>query len=302
VASSAYLNALDYAKERKQGPNFRNWKDPTKPRVAIIEHPDVRRMLLDLKSHVEGIRMLIVKLAMHQDRAKQLQGSNDEQAAYHKGQVELLTPLVKAYASDESFRLCAEAIQVFGGAGYLKDHPVEQYCRDAKIFSIYEGTNHIQAMDLVGRKMGQAGGAHFQQFMGDVTEFIEKHRTHAVYGPAVETLGRGQEALVQAAMGFLGWSQDPEKFHLIPLSANRFLKMMSELAVGWLLLDAAILAENQAKSLSEKHPDRSFYEGKKYSALWFARNVLPHVEHGARLLTLEDASPLEIPDAAFASE
>jgi 3-(methylthio)propanoyl-CoA dehydrogenase len=302
VASSAYLNALDYAKERKQGPNYKNWKDATKPRVSIIEHPDVRRMLLDMKAHVEGLRMLLVKLTMHLDKARLLAGSDDEQSAYHKGQVELLTPLVKAYGADEAFRICGEAMQVFGGAGYLKDHPVEQYTRDAKILSIYEGTNHIQAMDLVGRKMGQAGGAHFQQFMADVTTFVETHREHAVFGPAVQTLGRSQDAVTQAAMGFLGWSQEADKFHLIPLGANNFLKIMSELAVGWLLLDAAIIAENNSKALPASHPDKGFYEGKRYSALWYARNVLPHAEHVAKMLTLEDSTPMEIPDTAFAAE
>jgi alkylation response protein AidB-like acyl-CoA dehydrogenase len=138
LMAAAYYNALDYAKERKQGANFKYWKDPTQPRVAIIEHPDVRRMLLECKAISEGVRMLAVKLASHLDRAKQLGGVDDEKAAYHQGQVELLTPLVKSYASDEAFRLCAQAIQAFGGAGFLKDHPVEQYCRDSKIMSIYE--------------------------------------------------------------------------------------------------------------------------------------------------------------------
>ncbi len=156
VASAAYLNALEYARDRKQGPSITQWKDPTAPRVAILEHPDVRRMLLDMKSRVEGIRALAVKLARHEDSVRLFRGKDDAKAAYHQGQVDLLVPLVKAYGSDQAFRICEEAIQTYGGAGYTKDYPVEQYCRDAKIFSIYEGTNHIQAMDLVGRKLGQA--------------------------------------------------------------------------------------------------------------------------------------------------
>jgi hypothetical protein len=235
------------------------------------------------------------------DRATLLAGTDDEQAAYHRGQVELLTPLVKAFASDQGFRLCAQAQQVFGGAGYLKDHPVEQYTRDAKIYSIYEGTNHIQAMDLVGRKMGQAGGAHLQQFMGDISAFVEQHRSHPVFGAEVKALGAAQEAMSQALMGMLGWSQQPDKVHLLPLSANRFLAMMSELAIGWLLLDGALIAERAMEKLPTSDPDRAFYEGRKWSALWFARNALPNVEHGARLMALEDSSAMEIPDAAFAA-
>jgi alkylation response protein AidB-like acyl-CoA dehydrogenase len=301
LASAAYFNALDYAKERKQGGNFTKWKDPTSPRVSIIEHPDVRRMLLEMKSHVEGIRALILKLAMHTDKARQLAGKDDDRAAYHRGQVEVLTPLVKAYGSDQAFRLCAQAIQIYGGAGFCKDYPVEQYCRDSKIFSIYEGTNHIQAMDLVGRKLGQAGGAHFQQFMEDVGGFIEANREHKTFGTEVKALAAAQEGLMSSAMALLGWSQDPSKTQLIPLQANRFLQMMSEVAVGWLLLDAAVLSEKAAAGLSESSPDRAFYEGKKWSALWYARNVLPNVEQAARLMALEDTSPMNIPDAAFSA-
>lgn len=298
VASTAYLNALEYARERKQGSNFRYWKDPNKPRVPIIEHPDVRRMLLDCKAHVEGIRMLVVKLANHLDRATQLAGTDDEKAAYHLGQVELLTPLVKSYASDEAFRICGQAIQIYGGAGYLKDHPAEQYCRDSKIFSIYEGTNHIQAMDLVGRKMAQAGGVHFQQFMADVGAFVDANRQHPIYAPEIETLGSAQEALLQMAMALLEWSQS-EQIALIPLNANRFLAMMSQLAIGWLLLEAALISEQALKSVPEDHPDRALYQGKHASAVWYARNVLPGLATATRAALLKDASAIELPDAGF---
>jgi alkylation response protein AidB-like acyl-CoA dehydrogenase len=300
VLSTAYLNALSYAKERKQGANYKFWKDPTRPRVPIIEHPDVRRMLLEMKANAEGIRALLVKLTTHLDRSRQLAGVDDQAASYHRGQVELLTPIVKSYSSDAAFRLCAQAIQVYGGAGYLRDHPVEQYCRDAKIFSIYEGTNHIQAMDLVGRKLGQAGGAHFQDFMRDITDFVSQHRTDPRYGSAVETLAAAQESIMQSALVFLSWSQS-DKLHLIPLSANRFLNLLSELAIGWLLLDAALIAEKALDSLPSSHRDRPFYEGKRWSALWFARNILPGVEHGARLIAGEDSSAVEIPEEAFAT-
>ena len=165
VASSAFLNALEYARERKQGSSITHWKDATAPRVAILEHADVRRMLLDMKARVEGIRALAVKLAHHQDEVRVLQGKDEQKTAYHQGQVDLLVPLVKATAATRRFRICETAIQTYGGVGYTKDFPVEQYCRDAKIFSIYEGTNHIQAMDLVGRKLGQAGGANLQAFL-----------------------------------------------------------------------------------------------------------------------------------------
>ena len=300
VASSAYLNALEYAKDRKQGSSITHWKDATAPRVPIIEHADVRRMLLHMKAHVEGIRALAIKLAHHQDQVQMYTGKDEAKTAYHQGQVDLLVPLVKAYGSDQGFRVCEMAIQTYGGAGYTRDYPVEQYCRDAKIFSIYEGTNHIQAMDLVGRKLGQAGGANLQAFLGDVQKFVATHSNHATLGAAVKKLGAAQEALAGTAMRLLMWFQSGQ-LALVPLSANRFCEMMSELTVAWLLLEGAVVAEDAKAKVAADHPDHAFYAGKTAAALYYARNVLPGVEHKAQLLADEDKSPLEISDAAFAT-
>jgi alkylation response protein AidB-like acyl-CoA dehydrogenase len=300
VASSAFLNALDYAKDRKQGASITHWKDATAPRVPIIEHADVRRMLIQMKATVEGIRALAVKLTMHQDQVYVYQGKDEAKAAYHQGQVDLLVPLVKAYGSDQGFRICETAIQTYGGAGYTRDYPVEQYCRDAKIFSIYEGTNHIQAMDLVGRKLGQAGGANLQAFLGDIAKFVAANSTHATLGAAVKRLGAAQEAVAGTAMRLLMWFQSGQ-VALVPLSANRFCEMMSELTVAWQLLEGAVVAEQAKAKVAEGHPDAAFYAGKVQAALWFARNVLPGVEHKAQLLGEEDKSALDMPDAGFAT-
>ena len=300
LASSAYLNALDYAKERKQGSSITHWKDATAPRVAIIEHADVRRMLLDMKARVEGIRALAVKLSDHQDRATALAGKDDKLAAYHQGQVDLLVPLVKAYGSDQAFRVCETAIQVYGGAGYTRDYPVEQYARDAKIFSIYEGTNHIQSMDLVGRKLGQAGGANVQAFAGDIAKFVAAHSEHPTLGPSVKKLGEAQNAVTGTAMQLLTWFSTGN-VGIVPLVSTRFLEMMSELCVGWLLLQAAVIAEEKKKGVAEGHPDVAFYTGKLHSAVYYASNVLPSVKEKASILAAEDRSALEIPAEAFAT-
>jgi hypothetical protein len=301
LASSAYLNALEYARERRQGASIKNWKDASAPRVPIIEHPDVRRMLLDMKARVEGIRALAVKLAWHQDNVDAHDGKDDQKAAYHQGQVDLLVPLIKAYGSDQGFHICETAIQTYGGAGYTRDYPVEQYCRDAKIFSIYEGTNHIQAMDLVGRKLSQAGGANLQAFAADISRFVAKNNEHGVLGPEVKRLGKAQEALTAAAMKLLMWFQTG-KLSMVPLVANRFLEAMSELTVAWMLLEGAVLAhEKKIQAVAEDHPDATFYTGKVHAALYYARNVLPGVEHKARLMEEADDSPIDIPDAAFAT-
>ena len=301
VASSAYLNALDYARDRRQGSSIKQWKDPTAPRVAIIDHPDVRRMLLDMKARTEGIRALAVKLTMHLDRANQLEEHGGDKATidYHQGQVDLLVPLLKAYGSDQAFQICATAIQTYGGAGYLKDWPVEQYCRDSKIFSIYEGTNHIQALDLVGRKLMSRGGANVQAFTKDVQTFIAANKEHPVYKDAIAVLGQAMEALGSCGARFMMWFGGG-KMEMVPLAANRFLEMMSETVVGWLLLDAAVRSDAAAAKLAADHPDRAFYEGKKYAALYFAHNVVPEVAAKAQLIGREDRSSVEIPLASFA--
>ncbi len=295
LASTAYLNALEYAKERKQGSSIKHWKDASAERVAIIEHPDVKRMLLDMKSRVEGIRALAIKLTMHLDRAV----ADPSSAEYHNGQVDLLVPLLKAYGSDQAFQICATAIQVYGGAGYLKDHPVEQYCRDAKIFSIYEGTNHIQAMDLVGRKLMQRGGANVQAFGKDVGTFVAANKDHAVLKDAVAVLAQAMEALTATGGKFMQWFGGG-KMEMVPTVSNRFLEMMSETVVGWLLLDAAVIADAAAAKLPADHPDQAFYLGKRIAAQYFAYNVLPGVAAKAQLINREDRSALDIPVAAFA--
>ena len=303
VASAAYMSALDYAKDRKQGSSIQHWKDANAPRVPIIQHPDVRRMLLDMKSRVEGIRALIVKLSRHQDAHEFYKGKDDAKSAYHNGQVDLLVPLVKAYGSDQSFRICETAIQTFGGAGYTQDYPVEQYCRDSKIFSIYEGTNHIQSMDLVGRKLGQHGGANLQAFLGDISAFLSEFGAHSVVAPHVKALQAAHEALAGTAMRILSWFQSGQ-IAMVPLFANRFLEMMSELALGWLLLDAARIAHDAQAKLpagDEGAKDRAFYEGKKAAAAYFAKNVLPGVVQKAEILGSEDRTALDISEEAFAT-
>jgi alkylation response protein AidB-like acyl-CoA dehydrogenase len=303
VAASAYLNALEYAKERRQGSSITHWKDATAPRVPIIEHADIRRMLLHMKAVTEGSRALALKLTHHEDQVRVYEASDAEQARYHQGQVDLLVPLLKAYGSDQAFRVCEMAIQTYGGAGYTRDYPVEQYCRDAKIFSIYEGTNHIQAMDLVGRKLGQAGGANLQAYLGDIVKFVTVNAGHAKLGAEVKKLGTAQEAVAGAAMRLLGWFQTGQ-LALLPLAANRFCEMMSELTVAWLLLEGALIADAALTALADGangHPDHTFYSGKIQAALYYARNVLPGVEYKAELLAEEDKSPLEIGDAAFAT-
>ncbi len=297
VAGAAYQSALEYARDRKQGASILNWKDATAPRVAILEHADVRRMLLEMKARSEGPRALTIKLAYHHDCARALKESDPAKSAYHQGQVDLLVPLVKAYSTDQAFKVCELAIQTYGGAGYVKDYPVEQCARDAKIFSIYEGTNHIQAMDLVGRKLPQHGGANMQAFLGDVAKFIAENDKHERLGPLVKELAAAHEAVAGTAMRLLMWFQSG-KMQMVPLFANRVLEMMSELCCGWLLLDGARIALDALPSVPEGDAgaaERAFYEGKVQTATFFAKNVLPHAKLTAEILGREDTSPIDMP-------
>jgi alkylation response protein AidB-like acyl-CoA dehydrogenase len=294
--AAAYLWAADYAKDRKQGPSAKNFKDPEAPRVPIIEHADIRRMLLECKARVEGTRALAIKLTTHRDWSRALAGRDDAKAGYHQGQVELLTPLLKSYGSDMGFEVASLAIQVMGGAGFLKDHPVEQYARDSRIFAIYEGTNHIQALDLVARKLGQNGGANARAFLGDLTAFVAKHKDHPILGGAVAKLGKATEAVGGTSMKFVMWGGQG-KHEQVPLAANRFLSMMAETVIGWLLLEQALIALEKLPSASG--PDKAFYEGKRYAAQYFAYNVLPNVLNHAAVINGEDVSALEVPADAL---
>lgn len=300
VASAAYLSALDYARERKQGASIKQFKDANAPRVPIIEHPNIRRDLLAMKARVEGIRALVMKLSNHGDRLKVIQGKDDESEAYHKGQVDLLTPLVKAYGTDAAFEVSSRAIQVYGGHGFLKDHPVEQYCRDAKIFQIYEGTNFIQSMDLVSRKLGQAGGANTQAFLMDIQRFIAENKDTPELEDGIGHLQAAHEAVAASVMQLIGWFKGGKLEH-IPLAAEDFLNIMSDLAVGWLLLDQAAIALKKLPETSETHPDHAFYTGKKFAAQYFANTVLSTLPSRTQRLSAIDTIPVEIPDEAFAT-
>jgi alkylation response protein AidB-like acyl-CoA dehydrogenase len=299
-AASAYLNALEYTKERKQGSSTKAMRDPDAPRVPIIQHPDVRRMLLDMKSRVEGIRLLGLSLNSHLDRARVYAKSDPDKANYHRGQVDLLVPIFKSYATDQGFLVAATAIQAYGGAGFLKDHPAEQYCRDSKIFSIYEGTNHIQALDLVGRKLRQAGGKPALDFLADVERFIEANLSHPRLAAGVAELRKAHRSVGQMLGKLVDWAK-VGNVELTALFANRVLDSMAELTVGWLLLEGATIAHDKLAKLSASEPDYHFYSGKCHSALYFALNIVPGVVSKADIVSKEDRSALDIADEAFAT-
>ncbi len=294
LASSSYLNAVAYAKDRKQGPRFVDAKDPQSPRVAIIEHADVRRTLLDMKSKVYGLRAMIAKAGHHEDA--RASSSDETEQRYHQGQIELLTPLIKSYGSDQAFRIAEQAIQVHGGAGFTRDYPVEQACRDSKVFAIYEGTNHIQALDLVGRKLGQDGGAHAAALFKDVMGFVERHRAHPRLGSSVQALAKAAQAAGALAEQLGKWGRSSDVVR-VPLVANGFLDLLSEVVIGWLLLDAAVIASD--KLGAGETSDKAFYTGKVAASEYFASWVLPTVGGRAATLTGASAAVLDLDPEVF---
>ncbi len=295
-ASIAYLHALQYAKERLQGSSLMEMKNPAAPRVPIIQHPDVRRMLIWMKAHTEGFRALLYYTALCGDRFRAAVDEAEKDRCH--GFLEILTPICKAYCSDMGFRVTETAIQVYGGYGYCAEYPAEQFLRDAKIASLYEGTNGIQALDLVGRKLGLKKGMYFMTLLG------EMGATAAKYQSALPALASDVQAaintLAETAMLF-ATAGKAGKF-MIPVSnATPFLMLMGQVVIAWLLLWEAGVANEKLAAPDSGGGDKVFYEGKVATARYFIKHVLPEVDAAAKAIKSEDLSMMEIADEAFAS-
>ncbi len=293
VASAAYDAARSYAKERVQGPLFSNRSGP---RVRIVEHEDVRRMLLTLKAGTEAMRAFILKLYYLTDVSR---FDPEEAVRREAGQtVDLLTPLVKAYCSDFAYLLCREAIQIMGGVGYCREFPVEQYARDVKSASIYEGTTYIQALDLVGRKLMMSGGAVFQDWLGKLTGFAQANTEDPDLAKDFTLLLKAGGVLGDYAGRFLAYFQEG-RLGLIPLSATRFLECMAEAVMARELLEQGLVAREKLKNVDPQSAQGIFYRGKIETVRFFCRQILPNVFSRQVALQQEDTSALDIPEEAF---
>ena len=293
LAASAYDSALQYAKERVQGPPFTN---RAAERVRIIEHEDVRRMLMNLKAGTEGMRAMIGKLYYLIDVA--LSEPDAEKKKKAANQVELLTPLVKAYCSDFGYNLTRDAMQVLGGVGYCAEFPVEQYARDLKIVSIWEGTNYIQALDLVGRKVPMEGGQVFQTWIQEVFAFTAEHKEDPDFAPDFKLLFKAAQATGDYTMRYMQYFSGG-KAKLIALSVTRFLDCFSEVLIAQLLLEQGLIAREKLAGAEAGSADRNFYQGKIETAKFFCRNILPNVFARYTSLQQEDTSAVDIPEEGF---
>lgn len=293
--STAYKNALEYTKERVQGSDLARAADKSAPRVRIIEHPDVRRMLMLQKSHVEGMRALIHFTAWTQDLVEIAGGHVSPAAKEHDRLNDMLLPLVKGYCSEKCYELLSVSLQCFGGSGYVQDYPIEQYIRDQKIDTLYEGTTHIQALDLFFRKIARDGGATLQALFGRIRATIAE--TSDALSEERRALEKGLgdvEGIFLAMMGKV--SESP--YH-VGLQGNRILAALAELIIGWLLVRHAEIALKKKDLDGVSADDKAFYEGKVASARFFCREVLPGLTLARKLIENSRLDLMSVPESAF---
>ena len=293
--STGYLNALEYAKSRVQGADMTQMLDKTAPRVEIIAHPDVRRMLMVQKAHAEGMRALVLYTATQQDRIEMGDASADALN-------DLLLPIVKGYGSETSYRLLADSLQVLGGSGYLQDYPIEQYIRDAKIDTLYEGTTSIQGLDLFFRKVVRDQGAALTALLTQVQEVAKGDTGNGALAAERAALGAALEdvqGMVGAMVGFLqAGVEDPRNVYQVGLNTTRFLMSLGDVVIGWLLLRGAEVALARLAE-SPSAADRAFYEGKVAAARFFATSVLPELAARRRVVETTDLALMDLPVESF---
>ncbi|WP_068277467.1 acyl-CoA dehydrogenase [Aldersonia kunmingensis] len=299
--STGYLNALEYAKQRVQGADLTRFTDKAAPRVTITHHPDVRRSLAMQKAYAEGMRSVYLYTAAHQndDVAELVSGADPGLAARVN---DLLLPIVKGVGSERAYELLTESLQTLGGSGYLQDYPIEQYIRDAKIDTLYEGTTAIQAQDLFFRKIARDHGTALAHVAGQIRSFIEGDtdngrlkRERVLLGTALDDV----QAMTATLTGYLMASQEqPTEIYKIGLGSVRYLYALGDLLIAWRLLVGAQVA-HAALDGGADEKDRNFYTGKVAVASFFAKNVLPKLTAVRGVLDNLDTEIMELDEAAF---
>lgn len=293
ISNVAYHNAVQYAKQRIQGRSFTSGNAGS--RVRIIEHEDVRRMLMLQKATLEAIRALVLKTYYYYDLVDYSCDKADIGRARRRAEVN--TPLVKAYCSDMAWQLTAEAIQVFGGYGYSEEYPVAHSARDAKILSIWDGTNYIQAKDLVERKWNMDKGAVFQEWLQDIEDFITMHETNEDFSKEFTILKNAFNAYREMKAFIMGSMDDNPG--LCPLYATRILHSTAIMYCGKLLLSQGLLAKKKLAVLKPNDYDYNFYQGKTESVKYYLRNIVPSVILTKDIVLTADTSALDIPAEAL---
>jgi alkylation response protein AidB-like acyl-CoA dehydrogenase len=312
VATAAYEHAVAYAKERVQGVAIWDMKNPDAKPVPIIQHPDIRRTLLWMKSHVEGIRVLLYYTAYCFDMA--VVSENKMEKAKWQGLAELLIPICKAYSSDKAMLVCSKAMDVYGGYGFCSEYPVEQYLRDCKITTIYEGTNGIQALDLVGRKLAQRRGEFMMSLYSEVYSIITRSKGFEDLSIPCNYLEEALKAVTDLTTHFYRLSRGAS--FLIPvLNASPYLELFGDVAVGSLLMQGATIANEKLnaiytekgakgsrakqRALIHENKNVAFYNGKIAAARFFALNILSTVKARCEAIKVGDRTPIEMAEEVF---
>jgi alkylation response protein AidB-like acyl-CoA dehydrogenase len=299
--STGYLNALEYAKERIQGADMTQMTDKTAPRVSITHHPDVRRSLMTQKAYAEGLRALYLFTATYQDAAvaQAVHGVDGDLALRVN---DLLLPVVKGVGSEQAYAKLTESLQTFGGSGFLQDYPIEQYIRDAKIDSLYEGTTAIQAQDFFFRKIVRDKGVALAHVAGQIEEFVKNESGNGrlkAERALLATALTDVQAMAASLTGYLMSAQeDPKNVYKVGLGSVRFLMSVGDLVIGWLLQKQAAVAI-EALDAGATGAEKSFYEGKLAVASFFAKSFLPLLTSTRQVIENIDNEIMELDEAAF---
>jgi len=297
--STGYLNALAYAKERIQGADMTQMTDKTAPRVAIIAHPDVRRSLMTQKAYAEGLRALYMYAAAHQnsDVAQHVSGADPNLA--HRVD-DLLLPVVKGVGSERAYEILTESLQTLGGSGFLQDYPIEQYIRDAKIDSLYEGTTAIQAMDFIFRKIFRDNGAALAHVATQISQSIEGcDGALKAQSDQLRIALADVQAMTATLTGYLmAASEQPSEIYKIGLSSVRYLMAVGDLIIGWRLLVQADVA-HAALAAGAAGAEEAFYQGKVATSAFFNANMLPRISTIRGIVETIDDDIMKLPEAAF---
>ena len=294
-ASSAYMYAANYAKERVQGKNLLQIMDKDAPSVPIIQHPDVRRQLMMMKVYVEGIRSLLYYIGMCEDRIKI--SEDEKEISTYQGIIDVLIPIAKGYVTDRAFEVCSHGVQVYGGYGYIKDYPMEQILRDCRITMIYEGTNGIQAMDLLGRKLGLNKGKPVMDLLGKIQKTIAMAKGARGLEDFAERLEAMINKLGEVALHMGTTAMSPKLLSAFAF-AHPFMEVCGDVVMAWMLLWRAAIAARKLED-NPKKKDAAFYEGQIKSAEFFIYSILPITFGKMKAILAFNGAAVEIAEDSF---
>ncbi len=298
--SAGYLQALAYAKSRVQGGDMKVMNDKASPRVTIINHPDVRRSLMVQKSYAEGMRALVLYTASIQDEVELAREAGDEEKLKKMEALnDLLLPVVKGFGSERAWTLLGtESLQTFGGSGFTQDWPLEQYVRDAKIDTLYEGTTAIQGLDFFFRKVVKDGGKALGALGKEIQTFAEAGGANAEEKQALLKALGDLNGIIGVLVGHAMASQeDAKEIYKVGLNTSRALMAVGDVIISWLLLRQADIAAEKLPTATGK--DKDFYTGKIAAANFFVHNVLPHITADRKIVEATDNTIMDLPEGAF---